>query len=189
MLDSAMGLSGAHAMTTAGADGSPGRYEPVESFSVRGPDGREYEVAEAIALLPWVSQLCPLMPHDYAASFKSPEWAWRVVDAMTSARNPETYRAYFRGYPRANRYWDAPDGLRYWRTRELNRCSPDSVEPLRLVAEGAKAIDGWDGPPWAPNGIGLYERRPGRKGWWPTKAAIDAGYRPCKACLRGSPTS
>jgi len=95
------------------------------------------------------------------------------------------YRAYFRGYQTLNRYWDAPDGLRYWRTRELDRCRPDSVEPLRLVAEGAKAIRDWDGPPWAPNGIGLYEGRPGKAGWWLTKAAVDGGFEPCKACSRG----
>lgn len=46
----------------------------------------------------------------------------------------------------------------------INRCWPDSVEPLRRVDMGAKAIAGWDGPPFAPNGIGVYKRN--AKGTW-----------------------
>src|SRR5439155_2487926 len=106
----------------------------------------------------WVHQLCPLMPHDYVVLFKSPEIAWRVLETMV-AKSSHSYRAYFRGYPSPNLYWEAPDGLRYWRTgMMLNRCEPDSVEPLRKVADGAKRIADWDGPPWAPNASGLYEK-------------------------------
>lgn len=160
-------------------------FEVLDSRTVRDADGRAYAVQEAIDALPWVSQLCPQMQHQYVVVFKSPAWAWRALDAMVSSHNPDTYKAYFRGYPTPNRYWEAPDGLRYWRTgMMLNRCEPDSVEPLRLVADGAKSIKAWDGPPYAPNGIGLYEQDP--KGhWWPTKAALAAGYQPCKACQHG----
>ena len=41
----------------------------------------------------------------------------------------------FLGYQSPNRYWEAPDGRRYWLTfYMINRCWPDSVEPLRRVA-------------------------------------------------------
>jgi hypothetical protein len=61
--------------------------------------------------------------------------------------------------------------------------STDSVESLRLVSEGAKPVEDWDGPPWAPNGIGIYEQD--AKGhWWPTDAALAAGFQPCRACQR-----
>lgn len=108
-------------------------------------DGRPFEVidiVEAIAELPWVDQTCPLMPHQYAVLAKSPEWAWFALDAMV-AKHPDSYRAYFRGYPTPNRYWEAPDGLRYWRTfTTMNRCTLDSVEPRR-VDQGAKLIKDW----------------------------------------------
>ena len=160
----------------------PPRFEYVDPRTVRGEDGHDYDVAEAIDALPWVSQTCPSMPHQYAVLFKSPDWAWFVLDAMVRAGNPASYRAYFRGYQSANRYWEAPDGLRYWRTGiMLNRCEPDSVEPLRRVDDGAKPIQNWDGPPFARNGSGLYvELKPGR--WWPTEEALAGGYLPCKAC-------
>ncbi len=161
------------------------QFEIIDSHTVRDADGREYSVPEAIDALPWVSQLCPQMPHQYAVLFKSPDWAWRVLDAVVSSQNLETYNAYFRGYPTPNRYWEAADGLRYWRTgMMLNRCEPNSVEPLRLVANGAKPIKDWIGPPFAPNDIGIYERD-SRGRWWPTKAALGAGYQPCKACQPG----
>lgn len=52
-------------------------------------------------------------------------------------------------------------GLRDWRTRfELNRCTPDSVDPPRRVDQGATPILDWDGPPHAPNGIGLIPSQP-----------------------------
>jgi hypothetical protein len=126
------------------------------------------------------------MPHDYAHKFKSDPLAYAVVERMLKADNPESYKAYFRGYQSPNRYWDAADGRRYWLTKfMINRCWPDSVEPLRRVDQGAKAITAWDGPPWAPDGIGLYERR--ASGWWPTAAALEGGYQPCKACQKKAP--
>jgi len=65
----------------------------------------------------------------------------------------------------------------------INRRWPDSVEPLRLVSEGAQQAPDWDGPPWAPDGMGTYE--PDGKGkWWPTEAALAGGFWPCKACRR-----
>ena len=159
------------------------RFEVVSSAAVRAPDGHEFTFAAAVEVLPWIKQLCPQMPHEYAVLFKSPGWAWHTLDAMVSAHNPETYRAYFRGYQRPNRYWEAPDGLRYWRTgMMINRCEPNSVEPLRRVSDGARPIKDWDGAPFAPNGIGLYQHE--KSGWWPTQAALDAGYQPCRACQR-----
>ena len=58
-----------------------------------------------------------------------------------------------------------------------------SVEPLRRVDEGAQPVEGWDGPPWAPDGCGTYEPD-GRGMWWPTEEAIRAGFTPCRACRR-----
>jgi hypothetical protein len=123
------------------------------------------------------------MRHQYAVRRRSPLWAWDALDAMIRD-SPEGYLAYFRGYRRPNRYWDGPDGLRYWRTRfELNRCTADSVEPPRRVDQGAQPILDWDGPPHAPNGIGLYvQDADGR--WWPRFEGTE--YEPCRGCRRAS---
>jgi hypothetical protein len=161
-------------------------YEIVDSRTVRDQDGGDHDVLQSIEALPWVSQLCPQMPHDYAHKFKSDPLAYAVVERMLKADNPESYRAYFRGYQSPNRYWDAADGRRYWLTKfMINRCWPDSVEPLRRVDEGARPVSDWDGPPWVPDGIGLYEHK--AWGWWPTAAALADGYQPCKACQRKPP--
>ena len=160
------------------------RFEVVDGHTIVDAEGVEHDIAEAIAALPWVDQLCPLMPHQYAHRSKADPLANGVVEHMLKAANPATYRAYFRGYRSPNRYWDAPDGQRYWLTRMMiNRCWPDSVEPLRLVSGGAEPTPDWDGPPWAPNGIGFYERD-GNGLWWPTAAAIADGFQPCRACRR-----
>ena len=161
------------------------RFEVVDSRTVRGEDGREYDVIEAINALPWIRQLCPSMPHEYTVRREgSPLGPFDIVDAILRSGNPDTYRAYFRGYQRPNRYWEAPDGLRYWPTRfMLNRCEPDSVEPLRRIDAGAKPIKDWDGPRFAPDHSGIYEvDAKGR--WWPTAAALAGGYLPCKSCQR-----
>ena len=94
------------------------RFEIVDAHTVRDADGRDHDVLEAIAVLPWVKQLCPLMPHEYAHQSKADPLAYAVVESMLKAANPDTYRAYFRGYPTPNRYWDAPDGQRYWLTQD-----------------------------------------------------------------------
>jgi hypothetical protein len=110
------------------------------------------------------------MPHDYAHQRKSDPLPYAVVERMLKASNPDSYRAYFRGYQTPNRYWEAPDGRRYWLTKfMINRCWPASVEPLRRVDQGAKPITDWDGPPFAPNGIGLYERGAGGRGGRPRR--------------------
>lgn len=138
-------------------------------------------LSTAIETLPWVDQLCPFMPHQYAVRRRSPLWAWDALDAAIKD-SPDNYRAYFRGYRTPNLYWDGPDGLRYWRTRlELNRCHPDSVEPLRRVDEGAGPTLDWDGPPHAPNGIGLYVREPDGR-WLPRFEGTE--YEPCRGCRR-----
>jgi hypothetical protein len=94
---------------------------------------------------------------------------------------------YFRGYA-GNRYWLAPDGRLYWTSGvELDRCWPVTLEALRRSDEGARAAGPWDGPRWAPSGAGLYTawgKRGGRDMWWPTQAALAAGFQPCAACSR-----
>lgn len=156
------------------------QFEIADARTVIGEDGVKYDILKAIDALHWVHQLCPLMPHDYAVLFKSPHASWLAVDWMLG-HSADSYRAYFRGYPRPNRYWDGPDGMRYWRTgMMLNRCEPDSVEPLRLVADGAAPIKDWDGPPWAPNHSRLYTKEADGK-WWPRFSGTD--LKPCKACV------
>ena len=117
------------------------RFEIIDDRTVMDADGVNHDVFEAIERLPWVDQLCPLMPPQYAPLSKSAPRANRVVAHMQKAANPDTYRAYFRGYHSPNRSGDAPDGQRSWLTRMMiNRCRPDSVEPPRLVSEGARPV-------------------------------------------------
>ena len=158
-------------------------FEYIDERTLRGDDGIAYDVLDAIEQLPWVRQLCPFMPHEYAIRSSSPEQAWYVVEAMTRL-SPNTYRAFFRGYPSTNLYWPAPDGRRYWRSRfEIDRWDAADTTDLRLKDEGAHAIKDWDGPRWAPNGGGYYvEASPGR--WWPSRKFFDEGYEPCKWCQR-----
>lgn len=123
-------------------------FEYVDERTLRGDDGSSYDVLDAIGQLPWVRQLCPFMPHEYAILRNSPEQAWYVVESMTRL-SPNAYRAFFRGYQSANRYWEAPDGQRYWRSRfELDRWSAADTEGLRRRDEGAHAIKDWRGPRW-----------------------------------------
>jgi hypothetical protein len=160
----------------------PVGYAIVDPRTVRGPDAQAHDVLDAISSLTWTEQLCPLMRHEYAIQQRSPRWAWDVLSTMLRAGNPDSFRAYFRGYQTANRYWDAPDGLRYWRGNrfEIDRGQADDAG-LRRVAAGAKRADGWAGPPHAPDGAGLYEQDEKGK-WWPTEAALQAGFQPCRSC-------
>jgi hypothetical protein len=159
--------------------------EVVDPYTVRDEQSHEYDVFRAINALRWVSQLCPLMPHEYARRSEADPHAYAVLNTMVSKKNPETYSAYFRGYQKPGLYWEAPDGLRYWSSgHEIDRCVPATVEPLRRVDVGAAAIEDWDGAPWAPNGSGLYSRR-GTK-WWPTPEALANGLRPCRSCCPGN---
>jgi hypothetical protein len=121
------------------------------------------------------------MRHEYTIWGKGPQWAWNVLSTMLLARNPDSFRAYFRNYETANRYWDAPDGLRYWRGRfEIDRDKPDGVGQRR-VTDGGKPSKAIDGPRYAPTGIGLYVQDENDR-WWPTDAALAAGYLPCASC-------
>lgn len=170
----------------AATDGPPPRprYEFVDARTLRASDGSLVDVFDAIDALPWVQQLCPFMRHEYAITSKSPPWAWYALEAMIRL-HPDSYKAYFRGYPYPNRYWEGPDGLRYWRGKfEIDRATPDSVEPPRRVDGGAKPIKGWDGPPWAPDGIGLYVRDSKGK-WWPRFVGTE--LEPCRACRKPPP--
>lgn len=158
------------------------QFDYVDERTLRGDDGVTYDVLDAIEQLPWVRQLCPFMPHEYAILRKSPEQAWYVVEAMTRL-SPNTYRAFFRGYQSTNRYWPAPDGQRYWRFRfELDRWDAADTTDLRRKDEGAHAIKDWHGPRWAPNGGGYYEGSPGK--WRPSAKFFAEGYQPCKMCQR-----
>lgn len=162
-------------------------FEIIDSRTVRDEDGRDHDVLKAMESLPWVHQLCPLMPHDYVHQTKVDPLAYAVVERMLRADNPESYKAYFRGHLSPIRYWEALDGRRYWMTRlMINRCDPESVEPLRRCDEGAKAVTDWAGPRNAPNGSGLYGLDTNGR-WWPTEAAIAAGFKPCAGCTKKSP--
>lgn len=126
------------------------------------------------------------MAHEYSIWEKvGPSWAWHVIVAMLAVRSGRGFRAYFRGYPTANNYWDGPDGLRYWRGRaEIDRSRPDD-DDLRRVTDRVKPVENTNDPRWSPAGLGLYEQND-KGGWWPTKEAIDRGYQPCLACQRTS---
>lgn len=158
-------------------------YEVIDQRAVRDENGATHDILEAIAALPWVRQLCPFMPHEYAVLNRSPGASWFALDAMIRL-SPRSYRAYFRGYQSPNRYWEAPDGMRYWRTPfELNRCEPSTAE-VRRVDHGATPIADWDGPPWAPpEAAHLYEREADGK-WWPRFTGTP--FAPCKGCSRAS---
>ena len=128
------------------------------SASVLVPAGRSAEfVRDAISRLSWRSALPAdaMPPHQYVVFDKCPTDAWDVL-ADTVRGHPDSYDAYFRGYPFPMHYWEF-EGHRYWRTsgkgptHMLNWCTLDSVEPPRRVDEGARPIE-WEGPPWAPNG-------------------------------------
>ncbi len=111
------------------------RFEIIDERTVVDVDGVRHDVFESVERLPWVDQLCPLMPHQYAHLNRSDPLAYRVVEHMLKAANPDTYRAYFRGYRSPNRYWDAPDGQRYWLTRMMiNRCWPTASSPCASLA-------------------------------------------------------
>jgi hypothetical protein len=157
------------------------QFEYVYERTLRGADNAQLDVVEAIKQLPWVRQLCPFMPHEYAILRNSPEQPWFVVEAMIRL-NPSGYRAFFRGYQSANRYWEAPDGRRYWRGRfEIDRWDASDRSGLRRRDHDAHAIRDWDGPPWAPHGAGYYVQSANGK-WWPSAEFFAQGYEPCRAC-------
>jgi hypothetical protein len=164
-----------------------GGYTYIDERTLSDGDGQPLDVLEAIDRLPWVRQWCPFMPHEYAILGKSPEEAWYVVEAMIRL-SPKSYSAFFRGYERANRYWEAPDGRRYWRSRfEIDRWDASETEGLRRLDEGAHAVKDGDGPRWAPNGAGYYLPEPGTRRWWPSPKFFADGLEPCRACSKPPP--
>jgi hypothetical protein len=105
--------------------------------------------------------------------------------------SPDTRLAYWRGYQSPTRYWHGPNGFRYWRTPAFNPAEfvinrTDDIDDTRPVDEGARPFEDWVGCPWEPQPAEIYERVKveGQYGWWPTAAAIAAGYKPCRACQR-----
>jgi hypothetical protein len=164
----------------------PARYIDERTVEV---DSRAIDIVEAAAALPWIRQLCPFMPHEYVVLSQSPLAAFSAIEAMVRL-SPASYRGYFRAYSRPLRYWDGPDGNRYWMTgwgrgRMVNRAA-HAQDPPRRVDQGARPEVHSDGPPWAPPGSDVYAQAPNGK-WWPTKEAIENGFRPCRACQRGNP--
>jgi hypothetical protein len=66
------------------------------------------------------------------------------VLAFAISKHPKSYMAYFRGYQNPMRYLELA-GLRYWSSaihgaQMVNRCTLDSVEAPRRVADGARPI-------------------------------------------------
>lgn len=165
--------------------------------SVLLPDGSALRIADAIDRLEWQAMLCPTMPHAYVVS------TWRSLDRSAFdailemiRHSPDTVLAYWRSYQRPTRYWHGPNGFRYWTTPGyeagsivLNRT--DDIDDTRPVDRGGEPIRDWVGCPWEPQGPSprIYERVESLDGWWPTGAAISAGYESCRACRRRRPTS
>jgi hypothetical protein len=177
----------------------PARALPEATYhdrrTVRLADNRLLPLTEAIDRLPWVPMLCPTMPHQYVVS------GWGAVEPTDLAAilamirdSPDTRLAYWRGYQTPNRYWHGPDGFRYWTSPAFSKAEfclnrTDDVDDTRAVDDGEQPIKNWGGCPWEPQGSQIYERVKvnGRYGWWPTAAALTAGYKPCRACQRRPP--
>lgn len=158
--------------------------------NVVGPDGNRYSFDWAIERLQWRDALPGggMPAHQYVV-INDESQAMADVLSRVIAAHPDSFDAYFRGYQKPMRYLELA-GLRYWRTslhgtQMLNRCTLDSVEPPRRVADGAGPLE-WDGPPWALNGSpwppGYAEDEHGR---WVYRAADDPrhGYI-CTSCQR-----
>lgn len=154
------------------------------------PDGSILALTDAIARLAWQPMLCPTMPHAYVVSTWS-SLDRSAFDAILAVirDSPDTVLAYWRGYQWPTRYWHGPNGFRYWTTPGyepgsivLNRT--DDIDDTRPVALGGEPIRDWVGCPWEPQGFHVYERVESLDGWWPTAAALVAGYRPCRSCQR-----
>ncbi|MCZ7537521.1 MAG: hypothetical protein M5T61_17525 [Acidimicrobiia bacterium] len=74
------------------------QYQYVDERTIRDRGGIEHDVLEAVDQLPWVRQLCPFMPHEYAILSRSAEQPWYVVEAMIRL-SPASYRAFFPRIP------------------------------------------------------------------------------------------
>jgi hypothetical protein len=172
------------------SSGSDVAYRDARSVVMA--DGSVLAMSDAIDRLSWQPMLCPTMPHEYVVS----SWgsldreAFDAILAMIR-QSPDTVLAYWRGYQWPNRYWHGPNGYRYWTTPGyaagsvvLNRT--DDVDDTRPLSSGGKPIRDWTGCPWEPqsNGARTYERVEGPEGWWPSAAALAAGYQPCRSCQR-----
>lgn len=158
--------------------------------SVLLPDGSALGMTDAIARLAWQPMLCPTMPHSYVVSTWSSldRSAFEAILEMID-RSPDTVLAYWRGYQWPTRYWHGPSDFRYWTTPGyeagsivLNRT--DDMDDTRPVALGGEPIQDWVGCPWEPQDSHVYERVESLGEWWPSAAALAAGYPPCRACQR-----
>lgn len=133
----------------------------AEDDQVVDSEGDVYEIREAILAIWWVEarMYVSTSPHEYIVQDRCPAMPWAVLSCAI-ARHPESYRAYWRGYKTANRYWEL-DGYRYWRTSAggpggfvmmLNRSRLEDAEAPRRVDQGARPAESWSGPPWEPDG-------------------------------------
>ena len=95
--------------------------------------------------------------------------------------------------PDPNRYWHGPGGFRYWTSAGIFPDRGDTIlnptdapDDTRPLADGGQPIRDWGGCPWEPKGSHVYEwvQVERRYAWWPSAAALAAGYKPCRACLR-----
>ena len=167
----------------------PNRFEFAGDHVV-GPDGARFSFDWAIEQLQWRDALPGggMPAHQYVVIDDQSQPMADVLSRVI-ALHPDSFDAYFRGYRWPMRYLELGD-LRYWRTslngtHMLNRCTLDSVEPPRRVADGAVPL-AWDGPTWALNGSpwppGYAEETPGR---WVYHADQDPrrGYL-CTSCQR-----
>ena len=107
----------------------------VKHRSMNSAIGAQSELREAIDRLPWRAALPAdgMPPHEYVILGKCPTEAWDILSAAVRD-DPDSYDAYFRGYPWPMHYWEF-EGHRFWRTsgkgptHMLNRSTLDSVEP------------------------------------------------------------
>jgi hypothetical protein len=100
------------------------RFEIVDEHMVIDAEGVEHDVREAIAELPWVDQLCPLMPHQYDHRSKAEPLAYGVAGRQpTSGAGRASRERRGSGRPGGDR----PRGV---------RCPDDSrlMDPSRVVA-------------------------------------------------------
>jgi hypothetical protein len=121
-------------------------------------------VDEAIARLRWHTLKPDLngpgMPrHQYCVKRECEPVAYAVLQTIIT-KSPESYRAYWRGYQSAFRYWEH-DGNLYWQTylhgtEMLNRRPVADGDLPRRVSEGGKPIppDEWGAKPFWPQGAG-----------------------------------
>ena len=145
------------------------RFEIIDSGTVRDENGREYDVLAAIGALPWVRQLCPQMPHEYrqcrtsrthSSTRCSRRWSGPAIPRATGPTSADT-----RARCATGRH---PTACATGRPASCSIAASATVSSHLAVSTRVPGPSrSWDGPPWAPNGSGIYQRdSKGR--WWPS---------------------